>query len=627
MKRVFAEHLIRFSSLFLLLAAGVTIAQQAKQAKPPAPAGINLDNPFTPPPDIKVESVQVAPFVQGVQFAVSPQGIHVAIPAPSGSRTMVMYDNTAGPKFDSLFPEGNGSSPIIFSPDGKRYAYCGALGTDWVVMVDGKELARANAGVGGAGTNNCQLGFTANSQHIYFLSIPGPNRPSHVFFDGKPGPGDVFDGIVTYSPDGNHFAYIGYDPASKRSQLIVDGQVPPYNAGAPQWSATGHLYTQRPVIGPNGGQIAVDVLYDGKTVMRANAVTLYMAPTGDMMIAKVTGAQGQPAFFTVGNKRIPGTDIVGGTQAGDPVFSPDGKHFAYRYSAGNQAFVFVDGVKGMLGYQRIDGTGVGNGTRAGGTVGNDGIAFSPDSSKTVYMGFNNNSDYLVYGGQESDAVPTFTEGAFSAVGGHFLGTGFGIVTLDGKILKLPNVVRNRDQAGNLGFSPDGSHYAFVARTPGIYTLYVDGMPQSAYYWAGSGGFMSKAAAAYAFSPDSKHIAYFCRSSNPAVGNDIYLCLDDKAVRLGGNTPGSNLMFTADSNHLIWTMNRPQSGWRAFMDGKPVAEGFGQLGDATWQPGPTPGSWAFLLQDNDGLKRVTLTPSAGTSFASFAGGASALPPGK
>jgi hypothetical protein len=138
-KRFFAEHLIRFSSLFLLLAAGVSIAQQAaKQAKQSAPAGINLDSPFTPPPDIKVDTVQVAPFVQGVQFAVSPQGIHVAIPAPSGSRTVVMYDNTAGPKFDRLFPEGNGSSPVIFSPDGKRYAYCGAAGTDWVVMVDCK---------------------------------------------------------------------------------------------------------------------------------------------------------------------------------------------------------------------------------------------------------------------------------------------------------------------------------------------------------------------------------------------------------------------------------------------------------------------------------------------------------
>ncbi|HEY6345071.1 MAG TPA: hypothetical protein VIY49_26540 [Bryobacteraceae bacterium] len=289
MKRFFAEHLIRFSSLFLLLATGVSIAQQAaKQAKQPAPAGINLDNPFTPPPDIKVDSVQVAPFVQGVQFAVSPQGIHVAIPAPSGSRTVAMYDNTAGPKFDRLFPEGNGSSPVIFSPDGKRYAYCGAVGTEWVVMVDGKELTRGKASVEGAGTLSCQLGFTANSKHIYFLSRPMSNAEPRLFFDGKPaGPNTVLSGNVTFSPDGDHFAYIDYDPATKRSQLIVDGQVAPYNAGNAQWSATGHLFTQRPVTGPNGAQNAIEVLLDGKAVMRASSVTLFMAPVGDLMVARV----------------------------------------------------------------------------------------------------------------------------------------------------------------------------------------------------------------------------------------------------------------------------------------------------------------------------------------------------
>lgn len=97
----------------MLLALGTTAVR----------AQINLSAPFTPPADIKVESVPVAPFIQGVQFAVSPHGIHVAIPGPSGSRQVVLYDNLAGPKFDKLFPEGDGSSPIIFSPDGKRYAY------------------------------------------------------------------------------------------------------------------------------------------------------------------------------------------------------------------------------------------------------------------------------------------------------------------------------------------------------------------------------------------------------------------------------------------------------------------------------------------------------------------------
>jgi hypothetical protein len=195
------------------------------------------------------------------------------------------------------------------------------------------------------------------------------------------------------------------------------------------------IHPKRPVLGPpNGGQIAVEALYDGKAVMRANSVTLFMPPAGEMMIAKVNGAPGQPSFFTVGNRRLPGTDILGGTQAGEPVFSPDGKHFAYRYSAGNQAFVFVDGVKGMLGYLHLDGIGI--------PTKNDNIAFSPDSSKVVYMGFNN-SDYLVYAGEESDAVPQFVEGAFSAVGGYYLGTGSGIVAQTSAGLQGAGSGRNR----------------------------------------------------------------------------------------------------------------------------------------------------------------------------------------
>ena len=95
-----------------------------------------------------------------------------------------------------------------------------------------------------------------------------------------------------------------------------------------------------------------------------------------------------------------------------------------------------------------------------------------------------------------------------------------------------------------------------------------------------------------FSPDSKHIAYFCRSSNPAVGTDLYLCLDNKALLVGGPVQGYNLVFTPDSNHLVWTMNRPGGAWRAFLDGKPVAEGYGRLSEETCQPGPDPSSWSF-----------------------------------
>jgi hypothetical protein len=156
------------------------------------------------------------------------------------------------------------------------------------------------------------------------------------------------------------------------------------------------------------------------------------------------------------------------------------------------------------------------------------------------------------------------------------------------------------------------------RDRGTLTLYLDGMPQTSWSPGSIGGLDDINTRAFVYSPDSKHIAYFDRCSNPAASNDAYLCCDDKAVRLGGTVVGNNLVFTPDGNHLLWTMTRPGGAWRAFMDGKPVAEGFGRLSKETWQPGADPGSWMFLLQDNDGLKRVTVTPSPNTSFAALFG---------
>ena len=52
-----------------------------------------------------------------------------------------------GPKFDEILGGQINSSveaEVAFSPDGKRYAYCGRLGGEMVVMVDGKEFLRSS---------------------------------------------------------------------------------------------------------------------------------------------------------------------------------------------------------------------------------------------------------------------------------------------------------------------------------------------------------------------------------------------------------------------------------------------------------------------------------------------------
>ena len=166
----------------------------AKPGQPAQPAAgqVNDTEPFTPPPDVKIEPVVMAPIEQGAAVAVSPHGIHVATVSHSGSRPVILYDGVAGPKFDQLFMEGGGGHPVIFSPDSNHWAYCGQQGNNWVVMEDGKELNRGSDTVNGAmSSNSCMLGFTSNSKHLFYtsaVSVDGSHSAEHFVFDGKSTP-------------------------------------------------------------------------------------------------------------------------------------------------------------------------------------------------------------------------------------------------------------------------------------------------------------------------------------------------------------------------------------------------------------------------------------------------------
>jgi WD40 repeat protein len=618
--------------------------QPSKPGQPPksgqpqaAGAQVNDSGPFTPPPGTKIEPVVMAPVQQGAPFTVSPHGIHVATLAHSGSRQVIIYDGVEGPKFDQVISQVYG---VVFSPDGSRYAYCGQLANEWVVMVDGKELTRGSTTVNGQiGTYSCMLGFTSNSKHVYFTSsqsISPSSNAARFVFDGKAGPLGAPSGLQSYvfSPDGNHFAYLLTDistPHSMRTQLFIDGQPAPYNAGDPQWSADSqHLYTKHNVSLPNAS--AIEVLLDGRPIMRAEWAMLFIPPVGNMVIAYVKrGVSKAPTteFLVIGGKEVPGSEnnVSGGIK--DVTFSPDGKHYSAVYhDASGRSWVFSDGKKG----QTYSGIGVFTTQSSDVTANYGSTAFTADSSNLVYLGMGTdaNNVYVVYGGQESDEVHGgLTDSLFSPVKNHFLLTGSGIVTLDGKVLRLPGLIPSGTLAepGQLAFSPDGEHYAFRLQTRDGPLMYVDGVPQTAYRPTGGGGMTNKNTRPYIFSPDSKHIAYFCRSANPAAAvEDMYLCLDNKAVRVAPVGGFPTLTFSADSNHLFWVRDMGLSNRRVYVDGKPVIEGFltspGGVGKESWQLGPD-GNLLVLMQDDASLKRVSITPSPNTSIATLFGGAPGL----
>lgn len=603
-------------------AAGNGGANSATKSAATGPTG-----PFTAPAGTKIDTALMAPFQQGAPFAVSPQGVHVASEQLSGSRQVIVYDGVAGPKFDRLLPSSDSAlnHPVVFSPDGNRWAYCGIQGSEWVVMLDGKELVRQPVPTDGTiNYHLCDLTFTHNSKHLFFLSMQAPDRSpfGRVFWDGKPGPyGAPTDKrFYAISPDGDHFAYVWNEPVqnSLRWQLYIDNQPAAYNAGAPQWTADSkHLYTILNVRDPRGGSYQ-EALFDGKPFMRAESISLFLAPAGDMVVARVTrvGADMKRSYFlTVGAKMVPGSDTTG--QIADPIFSSDGKHYAavYTDTTNNRGWVLCDGKRGQS-YLPLQGQGA---------VGRY-VSFTADSSKIVYaantLGSGSGTGaFVVINEQESDALMPFTSLVFAPAGNHVATTGGGQVTLDGKLLQIPGIDPRLAGARSLTFSPDGSHFAFVMFNRGDNTLFLDGVPQTAYHPITMGTDLSTfARRTYIWSPDSKHIAYFCASTNAANSNETYLCYDDQAIPLNAvSATVYNLMFSADSAHLYWVMKESGYQARIFADGKPVYESnsAAQAGfpAETYQAMPD-GSLLVLMQDETGLERVSITPAPGSSLAAL-----------
>lgn len=573
---------------------------QPGKPQPPGQAGAPpsaVDSPmgaFTAPAGTKLEVLTLGPMLPAYASQVSPAGAHVATRAMSGSRRVAIYDGATGPKFDEI------SGSFIFSPDGSRWAYCGRVGPTWHYMVDGKDTLQTPAG-------GCFIGFTSNSRHVWFLVTE--KNATRFYFDGKPGPAGAPTDPRSYvfSPDGNRFAYVGYpNPGARRSknQLVIDGMPAPYDGGDPQWSADSQqLFTKRQA----PSRTAWDVLLDGQPIMRADNVTLAIPPVGNMVVAKVlrNGSPSSTQLLIIGDREVPGSETTG--QIGPISFSPDGKHYAAEYNMGNgRNWIFADGKKGQE-YQALIRRDRGG---AGGYA-----VFTADSSRMVYeaVGSDPTTEFLIIDGQESEQIRSVGEFVLAPVGNHIATAGAGQVTMDGALLKYPNVDIGKSRAGLLSFSPDASHFAFRLG----WSLYLDGKEQTGFVPSLMGALANINNAAYVWSPDGKHIAYFCHSAASAVGDDTYLCIDDKALHVGANASELNLLFSADSKHLFWARALGQDKYRVYVDGKAVYDGARAItmDRQCWQAAAD-GSLVAVLQDGTSIKRIKITPSPSFSVATL-----------
>ncbi len=587
--------------------------KQGQQTSGPA---INDAAPFTPPAGTKIEPKVMAPLQEGGAFEISPSGVHVATTEAEGSRAVVYYDGVEGPKFDEILAQpANGR--IVFSPDGNRYAYCARAGNQYVVMVDGKELVRSSESQSGGTINgsSCALGFTSNNKHVFYFSIGSTDTLTYrrFVYDGKPiGPPFSTDWDVrelAFSPDGEHYAFVWNDPRGQRPwMLIIDGKPAPYQGSAPVWTADSkHLYTEK---GLGGGQ-GTELMFDGKPLTRAFNFRVYVPPVGDMVVVAVSGGVNfHPfSFLVVGGKKVPGSETVERGSIDNVVFSPDGKHYAAICGdITSHHYVIRDGKRGQE-YVSVSN-----------------LAFTPDSSSLVYSSSVGSRTFVVIDDQEFGSSSGSGNLMVLPPAGHRVGAfmrvnGTPSLILDKKVAPLG------ERGGtDLSFSPDGNHYAYFAVDGLSGTLVVDGVPQAASVLSNDNiDLQNPRALRYIFSRDSKHVAHF-GTSPPGRPLARGVFVDGKFIPTGVEGTNTQLAFSPDGNHIFWIHQYGTRPARLFIDGKPLIDFFGigtSLGAPRWWEFGPDGTLSFLTQDDNTLKRITITLSSATSIANLTGAASAL----
>jgi len=585
------------------------------------PAAKNL-----PHSSAHIDAQLMAASETGLQFQISETSAHFVAPVHRGSRIVMLYDGVEGPKFDQILPMGGSSGQVVFSPDGTRFAYTGRSGPERVVIVDGKEVLRFDesktALVPGA-FNAPDVEFTPNSKHFFFrvhpVSTTGhESEAAHFYWDGVPGP--PFADYAVISPDGEHYAYFTHVPTPNGDAVphfYLDGKPAGYMGGNPQFTADGkHLFTEMMYSRPTP---YTEVLLDGKPIMKATAVQLYMPPAGYNFVAVLgTGIGDNYRFLAAGNKKVERSECRGSGGYDQISFTPDGKHWAARCQSGSGTyFVVADGKRGSE---------YGNISK---------LNFTADGTVT-YFATQGRQNYVVIGDQESEGYdglspagqPDPAQGGFpgpSVMGEHLAyvsrtpGQRGAVMHIDGKAFPATDV-------GKLQFSPDGKRFAFVTtgNDPRYGTVVLDGVSQAGTYMDMSQtqrknhGYIPT----IIFSPDSKHVAWY--GISPADPGSSGLFVDGKFVRSGeaGLTP-YHVTFTPDSKHLVYgsIVRTEPSSFGVFVDGRQAAQldlnNSLMQNESSWQWADD-GSLLVFGQDADGMKRLRIKPADDTSVATMVG---------
>jgi hypothetical protein len=418
------------------------------------------------------------------------------------------------------------NNPIVFSPDGKHFAFVGQKGNQGSVVVeDGKEIASGQV------DSTASLLFSKEGDHLAFM-MRDNSGDSWVVVDGVPAPKYKQIGHMFFSDDGRHLIYVAA-PTYGKYTLVVDGKAGPVSSGIGT-DAIGRSVLVSPdashiaytAINSGNGSGTNVVLIDGKIVYSTTAqqTGVWMSPDGKT-IAYLHGAQGGVSLVVNGK---PGQEYAAFQ---DIRFAPDG-HVIYTMRAAQTSKLFViDGDKESDAYDEVD---------------LNTLQFSRDGKHMAYAASADTSSFAVLDGKKFATVhsiqrPPGSDGAKKTL----QLTPDGHVVYHGGLYGNMQLIKDDQVLGDDGVvSPDGVRVASVkmagAGSSGqTAQVSLNGKP----------GPVFRAVTHIVFSADSKHFAYVgARTAAEGSENAFTLMVD--GIDKGSYPEISDVQFSPDSQHVF-----------------------------------------------------------------------------
>lgn len=357
--------------------------------------------------------------LQDTRLVLSPDGNRIAFAARDGIWTVAVIDLKPGPQYTMV-------RNIIFGPGGGYY-YLAQKGNAWLLVADGKE-GKPYDGIS-------ELALMPRTVRPLFIATD--KGQSLLVVDGRASRPWQEIAEVTFTPGDSLPAYMAGD--SNQWHVVEDTTIRITEQGILLHSLHYKFGTREPVYVVIDRAFVSRLKIDSRPMSdpHQNVDHLAVSPDGRFIIYQSSDSAGKQAWVNRQPTSSPGA------MAGNAVFSPDGRHYAFAVAHDSVVSVTTDSAVSPA-YDDVSE-----------------LQFSPDSKSLAFVARNHGRSFVVLDGREGpgfDAVgylqfsPETGKPAYLAVSGNE--TREIVAGRSGKVW---------DDVGPARFSPDGTRIAYPAR--------------------------------------------------------------------------------------------------------------------------------------------------------------------